>query len=74
MEQAHQMALEILLRNRDVLERIAQTLLSEESLEGEMLKTLLAEIRPPASLESWLTQATPAVFLACCVENNAKVQ
>lgn len=56
MEQAHQMALEILIRNRDVLERIAHALLEEESLEGEALKTFLADIHPPESLESWLNQ------------------
>lgn len=56
MEQAHQMAQEILMRNRDVLERIAQTLLEAESLEGETLKTFLTQIRSPADLESWLSQ------------------
>ncbi|MGB7087442.1 MAG: ATP-dependent zinc metalloprotease FtsH [Phormidesmis sp.] len=56
MEQAHQMALEILIRNRDVLERIAHALLEEESLEGEALKAFLADIYPPESLESWLNQ------------------
>ena len=54
MEQAHQIALEILMRNQDVLERIAQTLLEAESLEGEMLKALLTQIRPPADLQAWL--------------------
>ncbi|MGF1514582.1 MAG: ATP-dependent zinc metalloprotease FtsH [Elainellaceae cyanobacterium] len=56
IDQAHQMALEILTRNQDVLERIAQTLLSEESLEGEPLKTMLADIRPLADLQIWLNQ------------------
>ncbi|MEO1404118.1 MAG: ATP-dependent zinc metalloprotease FtsH, partial [Cyanobacteria bacterium J06635_1] len=56
IDQAHQMALEILMRNRDVLERIAQTLLDTESLEGKTLKAFLAEIRPPADLTAWLNQ------------------
>ncbi|MEM9906949.1 MAG: ATP-dependent zinc metalloprotease FtsH [Cyanobacteria bacterium P01_D01_bin.44] len=56
MEQAHQIALEILMRNRNVLEHIAQTLLEAESLEGETLRTLLAEIRPPVGLQVWLNR------------------
>ncbi|MEN8446955.1 MAG: cell division protein FtsH, partial [Cyanobacteria bacterium J06555_13] len=84
MEQAHQMALEILIRNRDVLEHIAQRLLELESLEGETLKTLLSEIRPSANLAGWLTQgmpkaAIPKALLARSIENsrlenNAKAQ
>ncbi|MEM1253873.1 MAG: ATP-dependent zinc metalloprotease FtsH [Cyanobacteria bacterium P01_H01_bin.21] len=54
IEQAYQMALEILLRNQTVLEQIAQNLLEAESLEGETLKTLLSTIRPPPELQSWL--------------------
>ncbi|MBE9141408.1 hypothetical protein IQ254_30165 [Nodosilinea sp. LEGE 07088] len=54
MEQAHQMALEILMRNRDVLERIAQTLLDAESLEGETLKAFLTQIKRPTDLQTWL--------------------
>ena len=56
IETAHEMALEVLLRNRSVLERIAQTLLEEESLEGDRLKTLLAGIREPMNLSNWLNQ------------------
>lgn len=58
MEQAHQMALEILMRNQDVLEHMAQTLLETESLEGEMLKAFLTQIRSPADLQTWLNQGT----------------
>ena len=54
IDQAYQMALEILLRNQTVLEHIAQNLLDAESLEGETLKTLLSNIRPPTELQSWL--------------------
>ena len=54
IEQAYQMALEILIRNQGVLERIAQKLLQTETLEGDPLKTLLSEIRPSTALQSWL--------------------
>ena len=54
IDQTYQMALEILLRNQTVLEQIAQNLLDAESLEGETLKTLLSNIRPPTELQSWL--------------------
>lgn len=57
IDQAHQMALEILARNRDVLESIAQSLLDQESLEGEPLKRLLAQICPVASLADWLAKS-----------------
>ena len=54
IDQAYQMALEILLRNQRVLENIAQNLLDAESLEGETLKSLLSDIRPSTELSSWL--------------------
>ena len=54
IDQAYQMALEILVRNQEVLERIAQNLLEAESLEGEALKTLLSDIRPSTGLGLWL--------------------
>ncbi|MEO0757552.1 MAG: ATP-dependent zinc metalloprotease FtsH [Cyanobacteria bacterium J06648_16] len=58
IDQAHQMALEILMRNRDVLEHIAQSLLDKESLEGEPLKRLLHQIHPVTSLPDWLAKGT----------------
>ena len=61
IDQAHQMAIEILMRNRELLERIGQCLLLEESLEGEALKDLLADIHPVADLNVWLTQGTRGV-------------
>ncbi len=70
MEQAHHMAIEILMRNRSVLEHIAQTLLERESLEGETLKTFLAEIRPPANLGSWLNQEMSQAMLNAYAESN----
>ncbi|MEM9092570.1 MAG: ATP-dependent zinc metalloprotease FtsH [Cyanobacteria bacterium P01_F01_bin.53] len=54
ISQAYQMALEILVRNQDVLESIAQELLITETLEGDTLKKLLSETRPSAALQSWL--------------------
>ena len=54
IDQAYQMALEILIRNQDILEHIAQTLLETESLEGEVLKRLLSKIYPPTNLQTWL--------------------
>ncbi|MBE7385725.1 MAG: ATP-dependent zinc metalloprotease FtsH [Leptolyngbya sp. SIO1E4] len=73
MEQAHQMALETLIRNRDVLERMARTLLETETLEGEKLKAFLTQIALPPDLQTWLNQGTPAPsalparrVAACC--------
>ena len=54
IDQAYQMALEILVRNQEVLEQIAQKLLKTETLEGNTLKLLLSELRPSTALKSWL--------------------
>ncbi|ESA33876.1 atp-dependent metalloprotease [Leptolyngbya sp. Heron Island J] len=54
IDQAYQRALELLVRNQDVLERMAQQLLETETLEGDTLKTLLLEIQPSTGLQSWL--------------------
>jgi cell division protease FtsH len=70
MEQAHQMAIEILIRNRQALEHIAQTLLEKESLEGEALKLFLAEIRPPANLANWLNPKMAQTVLIPYAESN----
>jgi cell division protease FtsH len=51
---AHQMALQILQRNRDLLEETAQTLLQKEILEGEELRSYLDRAQPPAHLHQWL--------------------
>lgn len=55
IDEAYQMTLEILVRNQEVLEKIAQKLLKTETLEGNTLKTLLSEIRPSTALQSWLS-------------------
>ena len=54
IDQAYQMALELLVRNQGVLERIATHLLETETLEGDALRQLLSEIRPSTTLQSWL--------------------
>ena len=56
MEQAHQMALETLMRNREVLENMAQTLLEAETLEGEPLQSFLIQLHPPTHVQTWLDQ------------------
>jgi len=45
IDEAHDEALHILVENDDVLESLAQTLLEEESLDGERLKEVLAPTR-----------------------------
>lgn len=54
VEQGHRQALNILERNRDLLEKIAQQILEEEVIEGEKLQALLsqaqAEDREPATV------------------------
>ena len=43
VDRAHDRAVAILHRNRDLLERISQEILDKEVIEGDELKTLLAE-------------------------------
>lgn len=59
MEQAHQIALETLMQNQELLERMAETLLETETLEGEILKTFLTQIKSPKNLQTWLDQGIP---------------
>lgn len=47
VEEGHRRALEILRTNRDLLERIAGQLLEAEVIEGDNLKTLLAQVEMP---------------------------
>ncbi|MEM7063147.1 MAG: ATP-dependent zinc metalloprotease FtsH [Cyanobacteria bacterium P01_B01_bin.77] len=46
VESAHQQALEILRSNRDLLETISQQLLQEEVIEGDVLRQMLAKVKP----------------------------
>ncbi len=54
LDKAYNLALEILQLNRDLLETAAQTLLEKEVLEGAELKTILAGVQRPVSLNAWL--------------------
>lgn len=54
LDAAHDMALDILRLNRDLLESATQTLLAQEMLEGEQLDTILAQVQAPAGLKPWL--------------------
>ena len=47
VETAHQQALDILDRNRDLLEQIAQEILEVEVIEGEKLQSLLDRVEKP---------------------------
>ncbi|NEP18488.1 MAG: ATP-dependent metallopeptidase FtsH/Yme1/Tma family protein [Leptolyngbya sp. SIO4C1] len=49
VEAAHQKALDVLHRNRDLLEEIAQRLLQDEVIEGEVLQTMLAKVQSVAT-------------------------
>ena len=51
---AHQMALNILEQNRDLLKETAQALLEKEVLEGEQLQGQLNRARTPAQMNEWL--------------------
>jgi cell division protease FtsH len=54
IEGAHQIALNILQKNRDLLEETAQRLLEKEILEGEELKEYLKRVQKTPEMESWL--------------------
>ena len=51
VENAHQQALDILRRNRDLLEEIAQEILEVEVIEGERLQSLLNKADSPQHTE-----------------------
>jgi len=51
---AHHMALKLLMRNREVLEEMAQDLLQSEVLEKESLMQYLSQVSPPEGFETWL--------------------
>ncbi len=50
VETAHQQALDILERNRDLLETISTKLLETEVIEGEQLHSLLSQVSPVGSV------------------------
>jgi cell division protease FtsH len=51
---AHHIALAILAKNRDLLEETAQTLLSQEILEGIELRNRLDRVQAPPEMAEWL--------------------
>lgn len=54
VEGAHQVALAILDKNRELLEQTAQALLAKETLEAQELREQLNRVQMPAELEEWL--------------------
>ena len=54
IDNAHQIALDILSHNRGLLKDLAQTLLERETLEGERLRSQLGTARTTKDMERWL--------------------
>ncbi|MBD1880539.1 ATP-dependent zinc metalloprotease FtsH [Coleofasciculus sp. FACHB-T130] len=54
IDAAHHMALEILDKNRDLLEDLAQMLLQKEVLEGAELREQLKSANIPSEMDEWL--------------------
>ncbi|MBW4659496.1 MAG: ATP-dependent zinc metalloprotease FtsH [Drouetiella hepatica Uher 2000/2452] len=56
LDRAHEMAVEILRLNRHLLESATQSLLETEVLEGDQLRSILAQVQAPIGLEAWLAK------------------
>ncbi|HIK16456.1 MAG TPA: ATP-dependent zinc metalloprotease FtsH [Leptolyngbyaceae cyanobacterium M33_DOE_097] len=56
IDKAHNIALEILQLNRELLESATQTLLVQEVLEGDVLQAILAQVKAPIGLNTWLSE------------------
>ena len=54
IDNAHQIALDILSHNRGLLKNLAQSLLDREILEGEQLRSQLSLARKTPDMEQWL--------------------
>ena len=54
IDNAHQIALDVLSHNRELLKKLAQTLLEREILEGEQLRSQLSLAHKTADMEQWL--------------------
>ena len=54
IDNAHQIALDVLSHNRELLKKLAQTLLDREILEGEQLRSQLSLAHKTADMEQWL--------------------
>jgi cell division protease FtsH len=50
------MALQILTLNRTLLESTTQVLLETEVLDGDRLQNILAQVKAPEGLTSWLVK------------------
>jgi cell division protease FtsH len=74
VEGAHQMALAILNKNRELLEETAQALLDKESLEAQELRERLNRVESPAQMEQWLNtgQFPPSTLLMQTLFNAAR--
>ena len=60
LTQAHQTAQAILRLNHELLEKMAQTLLSNEVLEGQQLKDMLDQAKAPVNTQIWLSTGQTA--------------
>ncbi|MEA5466297.1 ATP-dependent zinc metalloprotease FtsH [Leptothoe sp. PORK10 BA2] len=56
IHQAHGVAKSVLMLNRDLLDSMAQTLLTEDVLEGDQLKAMLTQARSPVNTQIWLAK------------------
>ena len=54
IDSAHQIAQSVLRLNRSLLEEVAQKLLQDEVLEGEMLQKFLKRAKSPVEMGGWL--------------------
>jgi cell division protease FtsH len=54
IDRANNMAAAILEHNRELLESTTKVLLDREVLEGEPLRAILSQVKPPAGLNDWL--------------------
>jgi cell division protease FtsH len=54
IDKAHDVAVEILQLNRDLLVSATQILLEKEVLEGTELQAVLSQVKAPAGLNIWL--------------------
>jgi cell division protease FtsH len=54
IDAAHQIAQNILRLNRNLLEEVAQRLLQDEVLEGELLQNYLRRVKAPPEMIEWL--------------------
>ncbi len=74
IDDAHQIALEILGQNRQLLIEIAQTLLDQETIEGTKLRSQLSLAKKTIAVDQWLQtgKLTQDHLLAPTLSNNGK--